>query len=138
MDDQAIDLPNDPMPVTGPDRVLKPGEVEILFVDGERSIIKQDDVQLVDRNFVVGDLARHRTTATESSVGVVTAIETEVKLQGVFSGQPVVDWVPVGDVVNAVRIGRGDHVIASDWIGLVEEVFEEAVVSSAWPALGIF
>ena len=90
----------------------------------------RNTVTLSDRSFVIGDLARRVQTTNGSDVGVVVNLFTEALLEGVFSHRSLGDWIPVSKLVNAVRISRGDHVIAGDWVGVVEEVFEEAMVAS--------
>ena len=65
-----------------------------------------------------------------SQAGVITNLATQVQLQRVLSELPLPGWFDVKDLVAACRIARGDHVVWGDWVGMVEEVFEMAMVET--------
>jgi len=59
--------------------------------------------------------------------GVILDVSIEAQLEHVFSKQRT-DWISASEFTNSARILVGDHVIACNWVGVVEEVFEEALV----------
>ena len=107
---------------------LAPGQLEVLHPSGERSEVPESSVTVVDRGFLAGDVVR--LTGGKSQAGVITNLETEVQLQRVLSDDVLDGWFDVKDLVAACRIARGDHVISGDWVGMVEEVFEMAMVET--------
>jgi hypothetical protein len=58
-------------------------------------------------------------------------VQTEVKLVDAFKSTPLDVWISSEKLVNYVRISRGDHVAFGEWIGVVEEVLEEAMLQFA-------
>lgn len=54
----------------------------------------------------------------------------ELELEHALTGQRLPVKIPATEVVNAIRINAGDHVIHGNWVGYVEEVFEEALVET--------
>lgn len=55
-----------------------------------------------------------------------------MQLQRVITGERLPGWHSADDLVAAGRLQRGDHVIepASGWVGVVEEVFEMAMIEA--------
>ncbi|GAA5927706.1 ubiquitin-conjugating enzyme E2 [Sporobolomyces koalae] len=114
---------------------LKPGWLEVLHPDGTRSEVLEASTELVDRGFLRGDMvrpARPRNTppaATKPQAGTIIDISAQVKLERVLAPQDRLEpWYDTKDFVAANRINRGDHVVFGEWIGLVEEVFQVAII----------
>lgn len=85
---------------------------------------------LVDRLVQPGDIVKRDGDASMS--GVVKGVEVLCKLEQVMSGQKLEDKISSNDLEGALKVEVGDRVIASDWVGVIEEIFEEGtVVTSA-------
>jgi translation initiation factor IF-1 len=82
---------------------------------------------IVDRTFIRGDYVR-KSSEPNRGTGTVVQVETQVKLEDAFNHTPLDAWVSSEMLVNYVRISRGDHVAFGEWIGVVEEVLEEAML----------
>lgn len=82
---------------------------------------------LIQRDFILGDLVKRSLSAVESAV--ITKISSEVRLEHVTTGQKL-SWTPYDKVTNALMVEVRDHVVYNNWIGTVEEVFEEALIQS--------
>ncbi|GAA5975270.1 hypothetical protein JCM5350_000217 [Sporobolomyces pararoseus] len=123
---------------------LKPGYLEVLFPDGSRKEVLESNTRIVDRGFLRGDLvrpARPRNTpplAHKPQAGIILELSSKVQLQRVLATQQEQEeeidlkdkWFDTKDLVANARLNRGDHVIFKDWVGLVEEVFEMAVIET--------
>ncbi|KAI5475908.1 ubiquitin-conjugating enzyme E2 O [Pseudohyphozyma bogoriensis] len=109
---------------------LEPGEIEILLPDGKREVIVESDSEIVDRGFIMGDLVRVVGAKGKAQAGIVTEMKTEIRLQRVLSGEKVDEWIESEKVVASARVARGDHVAHGEWVGIVEEVFEMAMVET--------
>ena len=117
---------------------LKPGYLEVLSPDGTRREILETSTTLVDRGFIRGDLvrpARPRNTppsAQKSQSGTIISISSRVQLQRVLApSETNENWYETSDLVAAARVNRGDHVVSGDWVGIVEEVFEMALIETS-------
>ncbi|KAE8264443.1 hypothetical protein A4X09_0g6965 [Tilletia walkeri] len=125
---ESIELPALP-PEQDPEnlhRSLKSKEYGITcYPSGKRAIVDESTLEVRDRIFQIGDLCKRSALTTMS--GVILSVTTEAQLEHVLSKQRT-DWVPAEEFTNAARIFVGDHVINSNWVGVVEEVFEEALV----------
>lgn len=115
---------------------LPAGYLEVLTANGERSQVLEADTTLRDKGFLRGDIVRQRRAQGASVItprgqlGQVVDLETEVQLVRVLTGEELPEWVPMTDLVAASRINHGDHVVHGDWIGVVEEVFEMAMIEA--------
>ncbi|KAK4700888.1 ubiquitin-conjugating enzyme E2 O, partial [Phenoliferia sp. Uapishka_3] len=107
---------------------LKPGYLEVLHPSGARSEVLESSVRVVDRGFLSGDLVRAH--GGKSQAGIITNLSTQVQLERVLSGEVLDGWFEVEEVVAACRFARGDHVVWGDWVGMIEEVFEMAMVET--------
>jgi ubiquitin-conjugating enzyme E2 O len=112
---------------------LEVGKLQVLLPNGDRLEIKEQGIKIVDRGFLRGDLVKHNSTPSQS--GVIVSIDSKVQLQRVLpstSDDVDVDikgqWFDSKDLVASARLNRGDHVIFQDWVGLIEEVFEMAML----------
>ncbi|CEQ42576.1 SPOSA6832_04405, partial [Sporobolomyces salmonicolor] len=119
---------------------LQPGYLEVLHPDGSRSEVLESATSIIDRGFLRGDLVRTRrvpgSTGPKSQAGQIVDMQTEVQLQRVLAPQDKLEgWFDAKELVAAARINRGDHVVHGDWVGLVEEVFEMAMIETAMGAI---
>ncbi|KAE8209671.1 hypothetical protein CF327_g6372 [Tilletia walkeri] len=125
---ESVELPTLP-PEQDPEnlhRPLKSKEYGITcYPSGKRAIVHESTLEVRDRAFQTGDRCKRSVLPTTS--GVILSVTTEVQLEHVLSKQRT-DWVPASEFTNAARVFVGDHVINSNWVGVVEEVFEEALV----------
>lgn len=106
--------------------------MEILYSSGIRTEISESLCTIIDRGFLSGDIIKSSTMNTHQS-GVIIDLHTEVGLCRVLSGEILDDVYDVKLLVAHARISRGDHVISFNnlWLGLVEEVFEMAMVETS-------
>ncbi|GAA5970526.1 hypothetical protein JCM11641_007339 [Rhodosporidiobolus odoratus] len=116
---------------------LRPGYLEILHPSGNRSEILEASTKVVDKGFLRGDVVRLRTDRTDSNKkkkksktqsGQIVELSTKVQLQRVITKEQLEGWFDAAELVAAARVNRGDHVVCGEWIGLVEEVFEMAMI----------
>ncbi|BGP47280.1 hypothetical protein JCM10450v2_003132 [Rhodotorula kratochvilovae] len=116
---------------------LAPGYLEVLHPDGTRSNVLESAVTVVDKGFLRGDIVRTRRASDavappKGQVGQIVGLKTEVKLQRVITGEHLDGWHDADALVAAARLNRGDHVVEPDsgWVGVVEEVFEMAMIEA--------
>lgn len=115
---------------------LPAGYLEVLLPDGTRTQVLESATTLIDKGFLRGDIVRPRRPPASSSaaaptrgqLGQIVDLHTEVQVQRVLTGEEIQGWFPASDLVAATRINHGDHVVSGDWIGVVEEVFEMAMI----------
>lgn len=113
---------------------LPEGQLEVLRMDGKRSQVSELDIQVVDRTFLVGDIVQPNLTpgvTTKHPPGVLLEQQTLLTLQLVLSKQHLRGKYDAKDVVGATRILRGDIVLYENWVGLVEECWEEGIVKDS-------
>ncbi|CAE6520035.1 unnamed protein product [Rhizoctonia solani] len=122
-DDQAIPLnPSDPLELP-----LKKGEFGITDIEHRtRHIVPESEYELVDRTFRVGDVCKRGIDDVASAVVLNT--RCELRLKHAISGEPVEGWVPGNEVENKPSVMLGDYVVCNDWVGQVEEIFDEAII----------
>ncbi|GAA6004968.1 hypothetical protein JCM11491_002293 [Sporobolomyces phaffii] len=116
---------------------LQTGYLEVLHPDGSRTEVLESATQLVDRGFLRGDIVRPaRPTgtlplATKPQAGSIVEIKSEVELERVLEPHDKLEgWFDTDRLVASARINRGDHVVYGEWVGLVEEVFEMAMIET--------
>ncbi|GAA5897227.1 hypothetical protein JCM6882_001820 [Rhodosporidiobolus microsporus] len=116
---------------------LRPGYLEVLHPSGQRSELLESLCTVVDKGFLRGDLVRLRSASSKpgkkskkTQLGQITALKTKVKLQRVITGEELEGWHDADLLVAAARVNRGDHVVHGEWVGLVEEVFEMAMIEA--------
>nr|XP_031861429.1 uncharacterized protein CI109_003033 [Kwoniella shandongensis]KAA5528501.1 hypothetical protein CI109_003033 [Kwoniella shandongensis] len=111
------------------DRPLKRGEVGISNLsNGELQIVPESTLRLYQREFIKGDVVKRSLTSPESAV--VIDIKSEVRLEHVLSKEKVEGWVEYRKMQNSLLFDARDRVVYDEWIGTVEEVFEEGLVES--------
>ncbi|GJJ10039.1 hypothetical protein Clacol_004265 [Clathrus columnatus] len=108
-------------------RPLSPGEIVVSFFPTHwRDIVLESDFDLVDRNFQIGDVCKKDIQAVES--GVIVASEVQAKVSHVITHVPLEGWFESQRFETANDIFIGDFVVLDDWIGQIEDIFDEAVV----------
>ncbi|GAA6046874.1 hypothetical protein JCM3770_005687 [Rhodotorula araucariae] len=137
-DEQSPETASEAERLNIPFTPLEPGYLEVLHPDGTRSNVLESAVTVVDKGFLRGDIVRARRSSDASSapprgqVGQIIGLKTEVKLQRVITGEHLDGWHDADALVAAARLNRGDHVVEPDsgWVGVVEEVFEMAMIEA--------
>ncbi|CAE6495755.1 unnamed protein product [Rhizoctonia solani] len=122
-DDQAPPLnPADPLELP-----LKKGEFGITDIERRtRHIVPEAEYELVDRTFRVGDVCKRGIDDVASAV--VLDVRCELRLKHAISSVPVQGWIPGNEVENKPGVMLGDYVVCDDWVGQVEEIFDEAII----------
>ncbi|ELU39894.1 ubiquitin-conjugating enzyme domain-containing protein [Rhizoctonia solani AG-1 IA] len=122
-DDQVSPLnPSDPLELP-----LKKGEFGITDIEHRtRHIVPESEYELVDRTFRVGDVCKRGIDDVASAV--VLEVRCELRLKHAISGVPVEGWIPGEEVENKPGVMLGDYVVCNDWVGQVEEIFDEAII----------
>ncbi|GAA5955577.1 hypothetical protein JCM8115_006794 [Rhodotorula mucilaginosa] len=134
-DEQAPEAVAEAARIGVPFTPLPAGYLEVLLPDGTRTQVLESATTLIDKGFLRGDIVRPRRTASSSAaaptrgqLGQIVDLKTEVQVQRVLTGEEIEGWFAASDLVAATRINHGDHVVSGDWIGVVEEVFEMAMI----------
>ncbi|GLB35998.1 putative ubiquitin-conjugating enzyme family protein [Lyophyllum shimeji] len=109
-------------------RPLQPGEVGVSFFaeGGEREILPESELRLVDRIIQPGDLCKRTIEDVQS--GVVTGVHVKGRIEHAISGEPVEGWKTLDELETRVDAEIGDYVAYDDWIGQVIEVYDESLV----------
>ncbi|KDQ63442.1 hypothetical protein JAAARDRAFT_169262 [Jaapia argillacea MUCL 33604] len=126
-----------PLPLSHSDplmRPLEPGEVGVSFFPKSiRQIMPEIQLELMDRTFHVGDLAKRAVEEVKS--GVVCGVKVECRLEHAISGEKLEGWWDGGSLTEEGLMLRtdvdiGDYVEYDDWIGQIVEMFDEALVET--------
>ncbi|KAG5647587.1 hypothetical protein DXG03_008940 [Asterophora parasitica] len=115
-------------------RPLQPGEVGVSFMSdagqpgspGEREILPESDLRLVDRTIQPGDFCKH--TIDDVRSGVVTNVRVKGRIEHAISGEAVEGWKTLEELDATVGAEIGDYVVYDDWVGQVIELFDESLV----------
>jgi co-chaperonin GroES (HSP10) len=100
------------------------------WINKRRQTVNGHDLILRDRSFQVGDICRSTTQAQKNTIsGVVANVKMEVQLQSVATATKTPDWISTTTLSKTACIEEGDHVIYKNWVGIVEIVFEEALLT---------
>lgn len=102
-------------------RPLNPGEVGVSFLNdgGEREILPETELRLVDRTLQPGDFCKRSIDDLRS--GVVTNVQVQGRIEHVISGESI-GWRTLEEIEDRVDAEIGDYVVYDDWIGQVIEV----------------
>ncbi|PFH54811.1 hypothetical protein AMATHDRAFT_38056 [Amanita thiersii Skay4041] len=122
----AEDVPPNPLdPLMRP---LKRGEVGVSFLanGGEREILPESALRLVDRTLNPGDYCKRNVDNVHS--GVVTNLHVRGRLEHAITSEKIDHYWTAQDLDRKADAEIGDHVIYDDWIGQVIEVFDESLV----------
>ncbi|KZT36569.1 hypothetical protein SISSUDRAFT_1049714 [Sistotremastrum suecicum HHB10207 ss-3] len=108
-------------------RPLQRGEVWVTFPPStSREIVQESELTLVDRSFNIGSPVKRSFDDVQS--GIVVDVETKARLEHAISGVVVPGWISTLDVYPSPPLEIGDYVIYDDWVGQIEEVFDESTV----------
>ena len=103
-------------------RPLDRGEVGVsFFPQGHREILKEADLDLLDRAFQPGDLCKRSIDDVRS--GVVTHVDVQCRLEHAISGEQVPGWKTMNEICSTLECELGDYVAYNDWIGQVRTLF---------------
>jgi len=100
-------------------RALQPGEVGVSFLteDGERDILLETELKLVDRTVHPGEFCKRAIDEVQS--GVVIDIHVKSRLEHAISREIVEGWKTLDDLMTRVDAEIGDYVVFDDWVGQV-------------------
>ena len=104
-----------------PRDVLERGEVGVsFFPQGYREILKEAELELIDRSFQPGDLCKRSIDDVRS--GVVTHVDVQCKLEHAISGEQVPGWKTMSEICSTLECELGDYVAYNNWIGQVRAI----------------
>lgn len=123
--DPQTTAPEDPLL-----RHLHKGEIGFQsFPNGAREILPEATFRLVDRcSFVRGDYCKRAHDDHQS--GVVLNLKVQFKIQHTITLQSLDQWFDKEDFQASQPLLLGDLVFYNDWVGQVEEIFNEALMVS--------
>jgi ubiquitin-conjugating enzyme E2 O len=100
-------------------RPLQRGEVGVSFLSdgGEREILPESDLRLVDRTIQPGDFCKR--SIDDVCSGVVTNVQVKGRVQHVISDEPVEGWRTLDEFESRMDAEIGDYVVYNDWVGQV-------------------
>ena len=100
-------------------RQLLPGEVGVSFLGdgGEREILPESDLRLIDRTIPPGDFCKRNIDDVRS--GVVLNARVKGRVEHVISDEPIDGWRSLDDLESRADAEIGDYVVYDDWMGQV-------------------
>jgi ubiquitin-conjugating enzyme E2 O len=103
-------------------RPLQHGEVGVSFLTngGEREILLEPALRLVDRTLNAGDFCKRNIDDVCS--GVVTNLHVRGRVEHAITGEQVEGWWTMDDLWHKADADIGDHAIYDDWIGQVSKM----------------
>ncbi|KAF8078774.1 hypothetical protein FPV67DRAFT_1466416 [Lyophyllum atratum] len=109
-------------------RPLQPGEVGVSFLadGGEREILPESELRLVDRAIQPGESCKR--TIDDLQSGIVNNVHVKGRLEHVISGEPVEGWKTLDELEHRMDAEIGDYVVYDNWIGQVIELYDESLV----------
>ncbi|KIY70179.1 hypothetical protein CYLTODRAFT_420028 [Cylindrobasidium torrendii FP15055 ss-10] len=118
-------------PISDEDPLMRPlqrGEVGIapIGVNGQRQILPETDLILVDRTMQPGDFVKRSIEDVQS--GVVLDLHVRSKLEHAINHIPIEGWKEPTEVQSCFEAETGDFVIYNDWIGQIIELCDENIV----------
>jgi ubiquitin-conjugating enzyme E2 O len=102
-------------------RQLQHGEVGVSFLGehGEREILPESQLRLIDRTILPGDLCKRNTDDLRSQAGVVISSRVKGRIEHVISGESFGGWRTLEELECRTDAEIGDYVVYDDWIGQV-------------------
>lgn len=88
---------------------------------GEREILPESDLRLLDRALQPGDLCKR--SLDDIRAGVVTNIRVKARIAHAISAEKVDGWWAMDDLEDKADAEVGDYVTFDDWIGQVPSTF---------------
>ncbi|XP_062200148.1 probable ubiquitin-conjugating enzyme E2 23 isoform X2 [Phragmites australis] len=104
---------------------LPDNKVRVLWVDGSEKTEDIDDVVVVDRSFLHGDLVASASDPT-GQMGLVVDVSLVVDLQG--ANGDMIKGVSSKDLRRIREFNVGDFVVSGLWLGRVDEVLDNVNV----------
>lgn len=104
---------------------LPDDKVRVLWTDGSENTEDIDNVVVVDRSFLHGDLVASASDPT-GQMGLVVDVNLEVDLHG--PNGDMIKGVSSKDLRRIREFNVGDYVISGPWIGRVDEVLDNVCV----------
>ncbi|KAG8823512.1 hypothetical protein FRC19_003683 [Serendipita sp. 401] len=124
--DAPVDSLDDPLM-----RPLAKGEVGVQDqFTGLRRIVSDSTLRLVDRSlFVRGDICK-KTRSEDAQSGAVLNVHVQIQVRHAITNMSVDAWFEREEFRPHQSLLLGDYVLCENWIGQVEEVFNEALMVS--------
>lgn len=107
---------------------LRPNQYMVEWPSGRTLTAYGYELKLMDRSFQLGDICQ-RTRSTNLMTGVVVDIDMQVAIRSIATKAKSRELMSSKFLRSAAHIRTGDHVIYNGWIGIVMDVFEEALLS---------
>lgn len=104
---------------------LPDNKVRVLWIDDSEKTEDIDDVVVVDRSFLHGDLVASASDPT-GQVGLVVDVDLVVDLQG--ANGDIIKGVSSKDLKRIREFNVGDYVVSGPWLGRVDEVLDNVNV----------
>ncbi|OEL36436.1 putative ubiquitin-conjugating enzyme E2 23 [Dichanthelium oligosanthes] len=104
---------------------LPDNKVRVLWIDGSEKTEDIDDVVVVDRSFLHGDLVASASDPT-GQMGLVVDVNLVVDLQG--ANGDMIKGVSSKDLRRIREFNVGDYVVSGPWLGRVDEVLDNVNV----------
>jgi len=111
-----------PLAISRVDPLMRPlayGEAGVTFIShkGERQILPESELQLLDRTLQPGDYCKR--SFDDVRAGVVTNIKVKGRIAHAVSAEKVDGWRTLEDVDDRADAEIGDYLVYDDWIGQV-------------------
>lgn len=119
------DDPNNDSNGDNDDDYLPEGHARIAWIDGSETTDKINDITLVDRTFLHGDMVSSITDPT-GQLGLV--VDVNIKVDLLASNGEIIINVPSKDLVRIRKFSAGDYVISGIWLGRVDDVLDNVTV----------
>ncbi|KAJ7596874.1 hypothetical protein C8J56DRAFT_1041125 [Mycena floridula] len=110
-------------------RSLNRGEVGVSFLTegGNREILPESELVLVDRLMQPGDICKKSVDDLRS--GIVTDVSVRAILEHAVSREQIPGWWAASDLDFEIKQAEvGEYVTYENWIGQIIEIFDENVV----------
>ncbi|CAL9158497.1 probable ubiquitin-conjugating enzyme E2 23 [Musa acuminata AAA Group] len=109
----------------GSNDFLQDGQVRLLWCDGSETVENTNDVTVVDRSFLRGDIVASATDPT-GQLGVIINVNMTVDL--LSTDGMVIENVSSRALKHIREFSVGDFVVLGPWLGKVDEVFDNVTV----------
>ncbi|THU71247.1 hypothetical protein C4D60_Mb08t33550 [Musa balbisiana] len=109
----------------GSNDFLQDGQVRVLWSDGSETVENTNDVTVVDRSFLHGDIVASATDPT-GQLGIIINVNITVDL--LSTDGVVIENVSSRALKHIREFGVGDFVVLGPWLGKVDEVFDNVTV----------
>lgn len=104
---------------------LPDGQVRIVWTDGSESTEKINDIAVVDRGFLHGDIVASASDPT-GQLGLIVDVSIMVDLQR--SDGEILHNISTKDLKRIREFSIGDYVVLGPWLGRVDDVLDNVTV----------